>query len=69
MFPPDQMRLWAADLRASAARCTDTDFRAEALQQAAQYEDLATSTEQFLRALAKIDASPAWDWRPKRLAS
>jgi hypothetical protein len=65
MFPPDQLRIWAADLRACAARCATKDHMEEALLQATQYEELASSTEQFLLALIKVDTSPPWDWRAK----
>jgi hypothetical protein len=47
----EQMRLFAADLRASAARCEDHQHMEECLLLASRYEDLASSTEVFMRVL------------------
>ena len=60
MFPPDQMRIWAADLQAYAARCERPDDMEECLLLAARYLDLAARTEAFMRVLSKGGAAKPW---------
>lgn len=63
MYPPDQMRAWAVDLRACAARCKSKDHMDECLMLATRCEDMAATVEQFLSALVKADTPPPRDWR------
>jgi hypothetical protein len=63
MYAPDQLRTWAIDLRACAARCVDPQHMKECLLLAERYEDLANSTEQFMVALAKAGTAPPWGYR------
>ena len=60
MYPPDQLRTWANELRAAAPDCTDADHTAECLLQAGRMEELAVSVEQFMQALARTGTTPVW---------
>jgi hypothetical protein len=60
MFPPDQMRTWAADLQACAARCEKPDHMEECLLLATRFTELAGTTEAFMRALDKAGVVGPW---------
>ena len=60
MVPSDQMRIWAADLQAYAARCEKPDHMEECLLLAARYMDLAGRTEALLRSLGRAGVGGPW---------
>jgi hypothetical protein len=68
MHTPDQLRIWATDLRAHAAHCSDADHKRECLLLSEQYEELAQTTEQFMQALEAKGDTPLWRVRAKAKA-
>jgi hypothetical protein len=60
MHPPDQLRIWAADIRAYAASCSNADDMKECLLLAGRYDDLARATEQVMRALTATGDQALW---------
>jgi hypothetical protein len=53
MLQANDLRLTAIELRALARTQTNPDFRSECLMLADRYDDLATTTQTFMTALAR----------------
>jgi len=63
MYPPDELRRWAVELRAYAAACDNPDHMGECLMLAGRFTDLAKTLEAFMSTLASSGSSVA-PWAP-----